>query len=227
MRGGRPPRISTSSPPHSRRSTDLARGTPATRRRLCRDPPRGPGGTRWRRWTTNGPRAFAASTTGSGGLKWPQRGRLRWPTADTSTHSDQGCGHLIAACQDVGTGANRWVGDGPGPDGRWLDTVAEQGSGMTRRWVRALVTAVGIGLIGVARLVWWSAEQALPPTPEVQWSSGGGMFQCLGDRSCDPPVIPSGTVAVIVSLVGLGAALVAAVAVDVVRRWRPRPATTG
>lgn len=34
----------------------------------------------------------------------------------------------------------------------------------TRQWMRALAAAVGVVLIGVAVLVWWTAEQALPPT---------------------------------------------------------------
>lgn len=80
------------------------------------------------------------------------------------------------------------------------------------------MAVVGADLISVALLVWWTAEQALPPTPEVQWSNWDGMYHCLGDKSCDPPTIPGGTVAVIVVLAGLGVALVAAVVVDVARR---------
>jgi hypothetical protein len=53
------------------------------------------------------------------------------------------------------------------------------------------------------------------------------MSVCLGDKSCDPPVIPGGVVAVVVVLAGLGVALVAGVVVDVALRWRARPATTG
>lgn len=95
------------------------------------------------------------------------------------------------------------------------------------RWARTLAAAVGAALIGVALLVWWTAEQALPPVSDVQWSSGGGMSQCLGDRSCDPQAIPGQTVAVVVTLAGLGALLVVAVLVDVALRWRARPATAG
>lgn len=98
---------------------------------------------------------------------------------------------------------------------------------MKRRWVRRLAAVVGAVLVGVAWLVWWTAEQALPPAPGVQWSSEGGMSQCLGDSSCDPPVIPGQTVAVVVVLAGMGVALVVAVLVDVVLRWRVRPATAG
>ncbi|HWO60446.1 MAG TPA: hypothetical protein VNO31_10485, partial [Umezawaea sp.] len=103
------------------------------------------------------------------------------------------------------------------------DTVGGRGrSGMTRRWVRALAVAVGFDLFGVARLVWWTAERALPPTPEVHWSSGGGMSWCPGDRSCDPPVIPGGAVAVAAALAGAGVVLVVAVLVDVALRGRAR-----
>jgi hypothetical protein len=93
--------------------------------------------------------------------------------------------------------------------------------------MRALAAAGGVVLIGVALLVWRTAEQALPPTPEVQWSNGGGMYQCLGDKSCNPPVIPGQTVAVIAILGGAEVALVVATVVDVVRRLRTRPATAG
>lgn len=99
---------------------------------------------------------------------------------------------------------------------------------MTRRWVHALAAAVGVVLIGVAVLVWWTAEQALPPAPKVHWSSQGGMSRCEGAPvSCEPPVIPTGTVAVIVVLAVAGVALVAAVLVDAARRRGARPATAG
>jgi len=98
---------------------------------------------------------------------------------------------------------------------------------MRRRWMRTLAVAVGAVLTGAALLVWWTAEQALAPVPEVQWSSEGGMSQCLGDRPCDPPVLPSPTVTVIVILAGVGVALIAAVLVDVALRWRARPARAG
>lgn len=98
---------------------------------------------------------------------------------------------------------------------------------MRRRWVRTLAAAVGVIMIGVALLVWRTAEQALPPVQEVQWSSGGGMSQCLGDRSCDPQVVPTQTVAVIVMLAGMGTVLVVAVLVDMALRRRTKPARTG
>jgi hypothetical protein len=98
---------------------------------------------------------------------------------------------------------------------------------MRRRWVRALAAAAGVALLGAALLVWWTAEQALPQAPEVHWSERGGMSWCEGSVSCDPPVISSGTVAVIVVLAVVGVALVAAVVVDVARRRGVRPATVG
>lgn len=90
-----------------------------------------------------------------------------------------------------------------------------------------MAVAVGIALIGTALLMWWSAEQALPPAQEVHWSSGGGMSWCLGSADCDPPVLSGGTVAVVVALAVVGVALVAAVVVDVARRRGSRPATAG
>lgn len=98
---------------------------------------------------------------------------------------------------------------------------------MRRRWVRASAVAVGAVLLGVAWLVWRTAEQALSSAPAVRWSSGGGMSQCPGDRSCDPPAIPDQTVVVIAILAGAGVALVVAVLVDVVLRGRVRPAAAG
>ncbi|WP_191296656.1 hypothetical protein [Lentzea cavernae] len=89
-----------------------------------------------------------------------------------------------------------------------------------------MATAVGAVLIGVAWLMWWSAEQAVSSAPEVQWSSEGGMSQCLGDQSCVPQVISGQTVTLVVILAGVGVALMAAVLVEVVlRRWTS-PATT-
>ena len=79
-----------------------------------------------------------------------------------------------------------------------------------------MAAALGVALIGAALLVWWTAEQALPPAPKMQRSLGGAMYQCEG--SCDPPAINGGTVAAVLVLAVMGGALVAAVVVDVVRR---------
>lgn len=98
---------------------------------------------------------------------------------------------------------------------------------MRPQWTRTLLAAAGAVLIGVALLVWWTAEQALPPAPEVQWSSEGGMSQCLGERSCDPPALPDQTVTTIAVLAGLGVVLIALVLIDVALRRRARPAKAG
>jgi hypothetical protein len=94
-----------------------------------------------------------------------------------------------------------------------------------KRWVRASLAVLGVALLGTALLVWWSAEQALGPAPEVHTSAGGGLSRCgyrPGLTSCDPPELSGGTIAVIVVLAVAGVGVLAAVVVDLVRARRAR-----
>ncbi len=91
-----------------------------------------------------------------------------------------------------------------------------------RGWLWVSVAASGIVLLAAAGLVWWSAERALAPAPEVVSSSRGGLSWCayerVGQLTCDPPQLASGTVVIIVALGGLGVALLAAGAAGLLRR---------
>ncbi|MET8848498.1 hypothetical protein [Amycolatopsis sp. NPDC004625] len=96
-----------------------------------------------------------------------------------------------------------------------------------RRWLWASLMASGVVTMAAAGLVWWSAQQALDPAPEVVTSSRGGLYWCayehVGQLTCDPPQLTAGTVAMIVALGVLGAALLtvgAVGAVGLLRRSR-------
>ncbi len=95
-----------------------------------------------------------------------------------------------------------------------------------RRWVRTGLVVFGLLLLATSGLVWWSAEQALGPAPDVRSSPRGGLSSCPvqrpGQVTCDPPVLASGAVAVVIVLAVLGLGAVLTVVVVGVLRLRRR-----
>ncbi|GAA2999160.1 hypothetical protein LV75_003311 [Actinokineospora diospyrosa] len=101
---------------------------------------------------------------------------------------------------------------------------------MVRRWVLALTAAIGVVLVSFAVLVWYLAEQALGPAPEVRTSSPAGMSACgyqPGVTGCDPPELSAGTLALIALLAMGGVGALTAVVVDMVRCRRLRRGHVG
>ncbi len=95
-----------------------------------------------------------------------------------------------------------------------------------RGWLWVSFAASGVVLLVTAGVVWWSAERALAPAPEVVSSSRGGLSWCayehVGQLTCDPQQLTRGTVVIIVALGGLGVALLAAGATGLLLRRRAR-----
>lgn len=92
-----------------------------------------------------------------------------------------------------------------------------------RRWGRLVLGMLGLVLLACSGLVWWSAEQALGPAPEIESSSRGGLVSCgyrPGLTSCDAPSLAGSTIAVIVAPAVVGAGLVAVVLAGTL--WRRR-----
>lgn len=90
-----------------------------------------------------------------------------------------------------------------------------------RQWVRALLGALGVVTLMFAGLVWWSADRALGPAPEIRSSTRGGLTSCgyrPGLMSCSPPSLATATVVVIVVLAAVGTGLLAVSPVGIVRR---------
>ncbi|WP_326834912.1 hypothetical protein VSH64_08285 [Amycolatopsis rhabdoformis] len=90
-----------------------------------------------------------------------------------------------------------------------------------RPWVRVLSGALGVVTLMVAGLVWWSADRALGPAPEIRSSTRGELTSCgyrPGLTSCDPPELATATVVVIVVLAAVGTGLAAVSLVGLVRR---------
>ncbi|MEV6877503.1 hypothetical protein [Amycolatopsis sp. NPDC051128] len=96
-----------------------------------------------------------------------------------------------------------------------------------RGWLWVSLVLSGVVLVAVAGLVWWSAERALGPAPEVVSSSRGGLSWCayehVGQLTCDPPQLTGGTVTMIVVLGVLGVALLAVGAAGLWRRRERSP----
>jgi hypothetical protein len=90
-----------------------------------------------------------------------------------------------------------------------------------RRQVQVLLGVLGVVLVACSGLVWWSAEQALGPAPEIRSSTRGGMSSCgyrPGLTSCDPPVLSEATIWVVVVLAVAGAGLLVVALMSTLRR---------
>ena len=92
-----------------------------------------------------------------------------------------------------------------------------------RRQVQVLLGILGLVLMACSGLVWWSAEQALGPSPEIRTSTGGGLSSCgyrPGMTSCDPPTLSNATIWVVTVLAVVGAGLVVVALIGALRRGR-------